>query len=54
MFDDELDRIANRVMAGSNKRGYIAQCEDDYSDESDADSVCYDTEGNQVHEKADG
>ena len=44
MFLDEIERIGNRVQVGTKKRGYAATHEDDYSDESDADSVCYDSE----------
>ena len=42
MFMDELDRIANRVSTGTKKSGYMFIAEDDYSDSSDADSVCDD------------
>jgi len=41
-FADELERIANR----HNTRGLFSSeiLEDDFNDESDADSVCYDNE----------
>ena len=50
MFFDELERIGNRIQAGTARRGYIAVYEDDYSDESTADTVCRDdtaSNGNQ-------
>lgn len=50
MFFDEIERIGNRVQVGTKSRGYAAKYEDDYSDESSADSVCRDdtaSNGNQ-------
>jgi len=43
MFSDELDAIAARVSAGTSRKGYIATHEDEYSEESDPDSICEDS-----------
>jgi len=42
MFADELDAIAARVSVGTFRKGYIATYEDEYTEESNADSICND------------
>ena len=44
MFMDEIDLIGNRVSVGTKARGYAARHEDDYDEESNANSTCYDSE----------